>query len=384
MTLRVSDFSLPEQLDEYRAALKGFIAGEGAALAEEMEAINAVPDTLFSLFREAGLFRLALPCAYGGLGLSPTQYAPLLEEVAHASGAIRLLVHLHNWVSAGALIRHGTEEQRRRYLPALARGEGLIAFALTEPESGSGTDIRTRARREGDTYYLNGRKHLVSYADLARAIQVVAYTDPAKRAAGISLFLVGRDNPGATLTAQADGLGMRGGYHGVLDLTEAPVASDDRIGAEGEGLAIALDMLDTSRAYIAISCVGLAQELLDRSAEFARRRVTFGKPIAERQVIQTLLADMSTEVAVARAYTMATLARLEQGRSITADAARAKLFGLQMVGRVSDWALEIHGGLGYLKALPIERHYRDARALWFEEGTATMQRLAIARDVLGD
>lgn len=381
--LRVAEFRLPEQLDDYRRALSRFIAEEGEALAEEIEATGALPARLWPLFREAGLFRLTLPRQYGGLELTASQYAPLLEEVAHSHGAIRLLVHMWNWISSHGLLRYGTEEQRRRYLPPMLEGEAHVAFSITEPGAGTGTDIQTTARREGDVYYLTGEKHLVSYADIARAIQVVAYTDRARRADGITMFLVEKDTPGLTITPQAEGMGMRGSYHGLLRFEDAAVPASQVLGQEGQGLHIAMEILDLSRAFIAISCVGLAQEMLDRSIKYAWRRVTFGKPIAQRQAIQGIIANMDTEVAAARALTMEVIRQSEAGKDIRADAAKAKLFALRMVGHVSDWALEVHGGLGYLKALPIERLYRDARALWFEEGSATIQQMVIAQAALG-
>ncbi|MFQ5879677.1 MAG: acyl-CoA dehydrogenase family protein [Dehalococcoidia bacterium] len=381
--LGVTEFRLPEQLDDYRRALGRFMAEEGEALAEETEATGVLPARLWPLFREAGLFRLTLPRQYGGLGLTPSQYAPLLEEVAHSHGAIRLLVHMWNWISSHGILRYGTEEQRRRYLLPLAQGESHIAFSLTEPGTGTGTDIQTTARREGDIYYLAGEKHLVSYADIARAIQVVAYTDRARRADGITMFLVEKDTPGLTIAPQPEGMGMRGSFHGLLRFKDAPVPARQVLGQEGQGLHIALDILDLSRAFIAISCVGLAQEMFDRSIKYAWRRVTFGKPIAQRQAIQGIIANMDTEIAAGRALTMEVIRHSEAGEDIRADAAKAKLFALRMVGRVSDWALEVHGGLGYLKAMSIERLYRDARALWFEEGSPTIQQMVIAQSALG-
>ncbi len=381
--LRAADYRLPDHLEDYRRALRQFIKGEGEDLADEVEAKGALPERLWKPFREAGLFRLTLPREYGGFGLTPSQYAPLLEEVARCHGAIRLLVHMFNWVSSAVMVRHGSEEQRRRYLAPMAEGEGHIAFALTEPGTGSGTDITTNARRDGDGYSLNGEKHLVSYADIARAIQVVAYTDRAKRADGITMFLVEKGTPGMTIVPQPEGMGMRGSFHGVLSFRDARVPTSQILGREGQGLHIALDMLDVSRCFIAISCVGLAQEMLDRSVRYAWQRVTFGKPIAQRQAIQGIIANMDTEIAAARALTMEVIRRAEAGEEIRADAAKAKLFALRMVGRVSDWALEVHGGLGYLKGMAIERMYRDARALWFEEGSPTIQQMIIARAALG-
>lgn len=380
--LRVSDYKLPEQLNEYREALRRFMHEEGEDLARQVEADNALPPRLWELFREAGLFRLTIPKKYGGFELTPTQYAPLLEEVAHSHGAIRLLVHMFNWFGSAALVKRGTEEQRRRYLEPMARGEDPVAFALTEPEGGTGRDIKTLARRVGNDFLLNGRKHLTSYANIAKAFQVVAFTDPSKGVDGITMFLVERDTPSFSIKPMPDGMGMRGSYHGVLYFEDAPVPESAILGGEGQGLHVALEMLDLSRCWIALSCVGLAQEMLDRSLRYAWKRVTFGKPIAERQAVQGLIADMETEVAAARALTMEVVRRGEAGEDIRVDAAKAKLFGIQMVRNVSDKALEVHGGVGYLGGMPIERLYRDARALWFEEGSPTIQRQVIARSAL--
>jgi len=380
--LDASRFRLPEDLPAYRDALREFIRTEGEALAEEVEETGHLPHRLWPLFRQAGLFRLTLPREVGGYGLTLTQYAPLLEEVAHSHGAIRLLVHMWNWVSSALLARVGTPDQKRTYLEPMARGEGLVAFALTEPDAGTGRDIRTQARRDGDLFRLNGRKHLISYADIARSFQVVAYTDPSRGADGLTVFLVDRDAPGFTITPMPDGMGMRGSFHGVLRFQDTPVPSTQILGQEGQGLHLALEMLDVSRAFIAISCIGLAQEMLERSARYAWKRVTFGKPIAERQAIQGLIAEMATRISAGRALAMTVLQRAEAGEPVRALSAQAKLFGIETVRLVSDWALEVHGGLGYMKGMPIERMYRDARALWFEEGSPTIQRMVIAREVL--
>ncbi len=380
--LSIQDYRLPEQLDEYRQALRRFVKEECDPLAQEIEETNALPPRLWDRFREAGLFRLTLPRQYGGIGLTAGQYGPLLEEIAHSHGTIRLFVHIWNWIGSGALMRYGTDEQRRAYLPAMVRGESTFAFALTEPDAGTGTDIRTSARRDGDVYYLTGNKHLVSCADHARAIQVIAYTDRAKGENGITMFVVEKSGPGVVMSAQPDGMGMRGSFHGAFRFEDAPVPAGNLLGEEGQGLQVALDILDTSRVFIGLSCVGLAQELLDRSVAHTWKRVTFGKPLAQRQAIQGMIANMATEIAAARALAMAVVARVDAGEQVRREASQVKLFGLQMVGRVADWALEIHGGIGYLKETAIERYYRDSRALWFEEGSPTIQRQVIARDVL--
>ena len=380
--LSVDDFQLPKDLPIFCAELRQFIREEGQELSNAVERQNGLPDELWEAFRAAGLFRLTIPVEYGGFGLTPVQYAPLLEEVAHAHGSIRLLVHMFNWFGSRALIKYGTEEQKQRFLAPMAEGRDPVAFALTEPEGGTGKDLATEARLDGDTWILNGRKHLISYANIARAIQVVAVTDRNDVANGFTTFLVDREATGLTMTPQADGMGMHGGYHGVLDFKDTPVQACDVLGGVGRGLDVALDMLDVSRGWIALSCVGLAQELLDRSIRHAKQRVTFGKPIAERQAVQGLIAEMDTYISAGRALVMDVLRREAEGENVRAEAAKAKLFGIELGRKVSDAALEIHGGMGYLEELPIARMYRDMRAMWFEEGAPTIQRLVISRSAL--
>jgi alkylation response protein AidB-like acyl-CoA dehydrogenase len=380
--LSIDDFDLPKDLERYRLALREFIANEGQQLTEEVERLNHVPERAWEAFRKAGLFKLTIPKAYGGFELTPTQYAPLLEEIAHAHGSLRLLLHLFNWGSSQPLVLHGTEDQKQRMLAPMAEGRNMVIFALTEPEGGTGKDLRTEARLEGDTWILNGRKHLISFANVGKWFQVIAVTDREDIANGFTLFMVDRHAPGFTITPMADGMGMHGGYHGVLDLKDTPVPAADVLGPPGRGLDIALEMLDMSRGWIAMSCVGLAQEMFDRSVRYAKERLTFGKPIAQRQAIQGLIANMDTYISAGRALVMELARRGEAGEDIRALAAKCKLFGIEMSRIVSDAALEIHGGVGYLEELPIARMYRDIRAMWFEEGAPTIQRLVIARSAL--
>ena len=381
--LSIDKFNLPQDLEPYRQALRRFIADEGQQLSREGEQQNDLPERIWELFRKAGLFRLTFPKEYGGFGLTPVQYTPLLEEIAHAHGSIRLLLHLWNWGSSQPLIRHGTEDQKRRFLVPMSEGRDMVIFALTEPEGGTGKDLHTEAYKKGDTWYLNGRKHLISFANIGKVHQVVAVTDRNDIANGFTMFLVDRDAPGFTITPMADGMGMHGGYHGVLTFKDTPVHQRDVLGGVGRGLDVALEMLDMSRGFIATSCVGLAQELFSQSVKYAKERVTFGKPIGDRQAIQGLIANMDTYISAGRALVTDLARRYEAGEDIRAPAAKCKLFGIEMGRVVSDAALEIHGGVGYLEELPIARMYRDIRAMWFEEGAPTIQRLVISRAAMG-
>jgi len=373
----------PHDLSAYREEIRAFVLGELEGLSEEIERKRVAPQELWDRLARKGLLRLTLPTQYGGWGLRMTDYLPILEVVAYAHGSVRMIVHVHNGLWR-LLHRYGSEAQKRRYLSRWATGEAKLAFALTEPDAGTGTDIRTEARRVPGGWVLRGRKWLVTFADLAEAFIVVAYTDRSRGATGISTFLVPRDAHGLRITLQPDGMGLAGTGHGLLEFEECFLSEEALLGEEGYGLRMALEgFLDPSRVSIACSCVGLAQRALEVAKEYAQRRVTFGKPLATRQAIQFALAEMAVDVQAARLLVQDAARKVDAGEPCTTEAAMAKLYGLEMVGRVTDKALRICGGIGYLRGHPIERIYRDARALWFEEGTAEIQKLVIARALLG-
>ncbi|MDR7563653.1 MAG: acyl-CoA dehydrogenase family protein [Armatimonadota bacterium] len=373
----------PRDLDAYREEIRAFVLGELEEVAEEIERNRAVPPDLWDRLAQKGLLRLTLPSRYGGWGLCMREYLPILEVVAQTHGSVRMVVHVHNGLWR-LLDRYGTEEQKHRYLSRWATGEARLAFALTEPDAGTGTDIRTEAQRVPGGWVLRGRKWLITFADLAEAFIVVAYTDRSRGAQGISAFLVPRTSPGLRIALQPDGMGLVGTGHGLLTFEDCFVPEEALLGEEGQGLQMVLrGFLDPSRISIAASCVGIAQRALEVARAHAQRRVTFGKPIAARQAIQFALAEMAVDVQAARLLVLDAARKVDAGEPCTAEAAMAKLYGLEMVGRVTDRALRICGGIGYLRGHPIERIYRDARALWFEEGTAEIQKLVIARSLLG-
>ncbi|MEK7878980.1 MAG: acyl-CoA dehydrogenase family protein [candidate division NC10 bacterium] len=372
--------ALPK-LEEYREQVRSFIQTEGEAFARQLDAEKRIPDGLLKRLRELGLMRLTFPREYGGEGLRLQEYFPILEECAKSHGTIRILVHGVN--TMWRPMSYARKPLKDRWLTAIAAGEAIPAFALTEPDTGTGADIGTTAVRRGDTYYLTGNKHLITFADIADVFTVVACTDRSKGGAGISAFLVERNTPGFSMTMMPEMMGMKGSEHGILEFREAPVPAGNLLGEEGQGLEIVLrGFLDQSRAAIAQSCVGIAQRSLELAADFTKQRVTFGKPIAERQAIQMMLAEMATGIHAGRLLVMDAARRFDAGQPLAKEAAMAKVFCLEMVGEVTDRALRIFGGRGLTTAYPIERLYRDARALWFEEGTAEIQKTVIAREVL--
>ncbi|MBI2867984.1 MAG: acyl-CoA dehydrogenase, partial [Chloroflexi bacterium] len=279
---------------------------------------------------------------------------------------------------------HGTKEQKERYLRPIVGGKTIGGFAFTEPDTGTGVDIKTTAEKRGGSYVLNGTKHLISNSDIASYYHVVAYTDRSKGAQGISCFLVDSGTPGLTIRRMDPMMSYRGVDHGILEFKNCKVSSSQLLGKEGRGMQIAIDtFLSPSRWSIGVSCLGLAQRLLDLSVDFSKKRVTFGKPIAQRQAVQQMLADMATQVFALRCMIDETSRRMDAGKDCIQENSMCKSYGIQAVRQVSDIALEIHGGIGLTKRFPVERLYREGRAMWFEEGTPTIQRMVIARNLLG-
>ncbi len=384
MGLNIKDFTFPRDLEKYRLAVRELVRTELDPLAIEMENTARIPDKMIPLLRQAGLFGLRPPPEYGGKGLSFSQYYPILKEIAGCQGTVRMLVHCYNgtWTM---MYRHGSEAQKKKYIPMSASGEGFLAFALTEPGTGTGVDIKTSARKAGNKYVISGKKHLISLADIARVFYVVAYTgDRSLGAKGTSMLLVPPDAPGLKIIPHKEMMGNRGCYHAILEFNDCEIPAENLLGREGEGLDIALrTFLDISRLSIAVSCLGVAERMLELSTDYARNRVTFGKPIAERQLVQQMLADMATDIFALRCMVADCARKYDEGKLVGVDSSMCKLFGLEATRRVSDMALNIHGGMGTEKSFIIERMYRDARELWFEEGTPSVQRLVIGRDVLG-
>jgi alkylation response protein AidB-like acyl-CoA dehydrogenase len=351
-------------------------------LADEIEETGRIPyDRLFPVLRHIEAFGLLIPEQYGGLGLSVRQYLPLIAEVAKSHGGVRALVHVHNSM-AHAVAAMASPEQAAAVLPGAANGDLSIAFALTEPDHGTGADLGTTARRENGKYVVNGVKHLITNSDFASHFILFAKTAAGRDERAVSALLVERDTPGLSIEPLPETMGCRGGQHGRLTFTDAVVDAHCLLGEEGQGLARMEEALEISRVFVAASSLGTAERALELSVDYAKRRVTFGRPIAERQAVQRYLAEMATDVYALRQMLADAAAKWDAGQRIPAEASMCKLFGLEAAGRVTDRALLVHGGLGYTRTFPLERLYRDARLNWLEEGTPTIQQLVIAREVL--
>ncbi|OKI63378.1 acyl-CoA dehydrogenase family protein [Micromonospora sp. CB01531] len=366
------------EYDTFRDRLFSRIWRELDPLETQIEDEERLPlETLIPTLREMGAFGLLVPEEYGGLGLTIEQYLPVIAEFAKVQGGIRVLVHVHNSF-AHALSEIGSPEQRAAILPGAADGRHSIAFALTEPEHGTGADLGSTAHRDGDEYVLTGRKWLITNSDIASHFIVFARTS----ATEVSAFVVERDRPGFTITPLPETMGCKGGEHGELVFDGVRIPAANRIGAEGQGQEHLERALEISRVFIAASSLGTAQRALDLSLAHARQRVTFGKPIAHRQAVQRYLAEMATDVYALRHMLLDAARKWDAGQRIPLEASLCKLFGLEAVGRVTDRALLVHGGIGYTRRTPIERLYRDARLNWLEEGPPTIQYLVAARELV--
>ena len=356
------------------------LAPELEDLADEVERTEQFPARAYQLLAENDLLRLTLPGQWRGQGMSLIDYFPVLQEIAKIHGTFRMFVHGQNGMWR-LIDQWGTDAQKKRWLPVHQQG-GIFTFALTEPGNGTGRDISTIAERAGDEWIINGRKHLISWAGEAELVHLIARTST-ERGREATCFLLPKGTPGVTVEKLPHTMGCKGGSHDIMVFENARLPTDAVLGEVGEGLMLGLrGFLDVSRLSIAVSCLGLARRAMDLATEFSRQRVTFGKPIAARQAVRLSIAEMAADIYAVQSAVNDAAARFDAGQPITAEAAMCKYLGLEMVGRVTDRALRMHGGIGYTRAHKIERHYRDARALWFEEGTSEIQRLVIADEVM--
>jgi alkylation response protein AidB-like acyl-CoA dehydrogenase len=370
----------------YKKWKEGVVAGlwdEIAPMVERIEDEEEIPnDELWPKLAAIDGFGYLIPEEFGGSGLTVEQYVPIIAEFAKVHGGIRALVHVHNSF-AHAISDLATEGQKAAILPGAAKGELSVAFALTEPDHGTGLDLGTSAKVEGGEYVIEGRKWLITNSDFASHFIVLARTGEEDGAVKLSAILVERDTPGLSIEALPETMGCKGGQHGQLTFSDARVPVSNVLGdAPGEGERQLENALEVSRLLVAASSLGTAQEALKLSLEHAQRRVTFGKPLAARQAIQRYLAEMATDVYALQQMIRDAASKWDAGTRIPAEAAACKLFGLEAVGRVTDRALLVHGGIGYTRRHPIERLYRDARLNWIEEGTPTIQHLTAARELI--
>lgn len=344
---------------------------------------NAIPPEIIAEMRTLGLFGLSIPEEHGGLGLTMEEEVRVAFELGYASPAFRSVIGTNNGIGSQGIIVDGTKAQKQYWLPRMATGEVIGSFALTEPDVGSDAGaVKTTARRDGDHYVLNGTKRYITNAPVADVFTVMARTG-GPGPAGVTAFLVPKDSPGLSLGPIDRKMGQRGTRTSDVIFDNCRIPADSVIGGvEGVGFKTAMKVLNRGRLHISAVCVGAAERLCDEAVRFARERVQFGKPIAEHQLIQAMLADSSTEAFAGRAMVLEAARRFDAGDRVIQQAASAKLFCSEMVGRVADRAVQIHGGAGYMQDYPVEHFYRDVRLFRLYEGTSQIQQLIIAREML--
>lgn len=329
---------------------------------------------------ELGFMGMLVPDTWGGCETGYVAYALALEEIAAGDGACSTIMSVHNSVGCVPIHHFGTDEQKTQFLIPLATGEMIGAFALTEPQAGSdASDLRTKARREGDEYVINGAKQFITSGSNAGVVIVFAVTDPSAGKRGITAFLVPTSTPGYSVVRVEHKLGIHASDTCQIQLDNVRIPAAYRLGEEGQGYKIALANLEGGRIGIAAQAVGMARAAFEYARNYARDRQTFGKPIVEHQAVSFRLADMATEIAVARQMVLHAAALRDAGRPALVEASMAKLFASEMTERVCSAALQTLGGYGYLNDYPLERIYRDARICQIYEGTSDIQRLVIAR-----
>jgi alkylation response protein AidB-like acyl-CoA dehydrogenase len=372
----------PEQ-EAIRQMVREFAEAEIRPVVSYYDETQEFPHQLFAKMGELGLLGILVPPEYGGAGLGYMEFALIIEELARVCPAIALSVAAHNGLCTNHILSFGSEELKRRYLPELASGKALGAWALTEPGSGSdAAALRTTARREGDVYILNGSKSFTTHGGVGSIAVVMALTDPRRGRHGISAFVLEKGMPGFSAGKKENKLGMRASDTTTLLLDNVRVPAENLIGTEGEGYRQALYVLDGGRISIAALAVGLAQGALEHALQYALQRQQFGQPLVEFQAIQMKLARLSTELEAARLLTYRAAWLRQQGRSVRLEAAQAKLFASELAVRAAEEAVQIFGGYGYVKDYPVEKLYRDAKLLTIGEGTSEIQRLIIARQLL--
>jgi acyl-CoA dehydrogenase len=345
---------------------------------------DRVPDEIIAEMRELGLFGLSIPHEYGGLGLTMEEEVLVGFELGYTSPAFRSVIGTNIGIGSQGVVMFGTDAQKKEWLPKLASGEVVASFALTEPGAGSdAASLRVSALRYGDDYVVNGTKRYITNANRAGMFTLLARTDPSKKGAtGISAFIVPAATPGITIGKPEKKMGQQGAHICDVIFENARVPANLRLGAEGEGFRLAMQVLDRGRLHISSICVGVAERLIRESVSYARERKQFGSAIGEFQLIQGMLADSKTEAYAARSMVLDAARKRDAGESVTVEAACSKYFASEMVGRVADRAVQIFGGAGYVADYGIERFYRDVRIFRIYEGTSQIQQLVIARNLL--
>jgi butyryl-CoA dehydrogenase len=375
---------LTDEQQMIQAMAREFAEGELRPIAREIDRDARFPHETVKRMGELGLLGMMVPEAWGGAGVDTVSYAVALIEVARACASHAVIMSVNNSLYCAPVLKYGTDAQKKRFLAAYARGEKIGCFALTEPQAGSDArNQHTLAARDGGDYVLNGRKIFVSNGREASAALVFCQTDPTRAHHGISAFLVEKGTPGFLVPRTEDKLGIRASDTAEFVFEDCRVPAAHRLGEEGQGFKIALSALDAGRIGIAAQAVGIAQGAFERAVAYARERRAFGVPIGQHQMVQWMLADMATATEGARLLVLEAASLKDAGKPFGAVAAMAKLFAAETAMKVATDAIQVHGGYGFTKEYDVERYFRDAKITQIYEGTSQIQKLVIARHVLG-
>ncbi|MEM0467313.1 MAG: acyl-CoA dehydrogenase [Candidatus Thermoplasmatota archaeon] len=374
------NFELTESQKLFRKTIREFCLKELKPLASKIDKEEHFPKQLYEKMGKLGLMGMTVPKKYGGAGIDKISYMIALEEISRVCGSTGIIVEAHNSLGVGHIYEKGTEEQRKKYLPKLVTGKALAAWALTEPNAGSdAASLQTTAVLEGDEWVLNGTKQFITSGDKAAVITVMAKTDRSKGAKGISAFIVEQGTPGLKIGVLEDKLGLRGSSTAELILENCRIPKENLLGEKDMGFIGAMNILDRGRTAIGAMALGIAQAAFDDSLEYAKQRMQFGKPIGSNQAIQWMIADMATQLDAARLLVYRAAFLEEKGLPFSIEASMAKLFASEVGMKITKDAIQIHGGYGYMRDLPLERFYRDIKLTCIGEGTSEVQRMIIAK-----
>ncbi len=377
------NFDLPESHREIQRSVRDFCVRHVAPNARRWDEEERFPTEIVPHLAELGLLGIRIPEEYGGSGLDTLAYTVIVEEIAKFDGSLALTVASHNGLGTGHILRFGNEAQKQKYLPKAATGEWLAAWALTEPGSGSdAAGMRTTAVRQGDGWVLNGTKMFITQGSVGGFCVVLASTDPSRKQKGITAFVVEHGTPGFRASKHLEKMGMRSSDTVELTFEDCYVSDEQRVGELNQGFIDTLGILDRGRVSIGALALGLGEGALEAAIRYAKDREQFGKAISEFQAIQWMIADSRTELDAARLLVYRAACLADAGGRYSLEASTAKLFASEVGSRVCNRSLQIHGGYGYTREFPVERHLRDAKLCEIGEGTSEVQRMIIARHVL--
>lgn len=373
------DFNLDEEIQFLKRNVRDFIQTEVEAVAMDIEKEDKIPERIIEMSKEMGLFGLSIPEAYGGLGIGMIGKCALYEEIGATHNGYTTLIGAHTGIGTVGIVELGDEAQKEKYLPDLASGEKIGAFALTEPSAGSNaSNLKTTAVKQGDKYILNGTKHYITNATEADIFTVMAVTDSSKGAKGITSFIVEKGFPGFQVGAIEPKMGLKGSQSAEIILEDCEVPVENVLGEEGQGYINALKILANGRAGLAARNLGSCQKLLDLSMQYVQEREQFGVAIIEHQAVAHMVAEMAVETEALRSFTYRIASMVDEDKKVIKEAAMLKLYGSEVYNRVADKAVQVHGGIGYIADYPIERFFRDARITRIYEGTSEIQKNIIA------